>query len=207
MTVWYNWWTASGWYIIDVFQKRCIYILHQAAGAKTLFRSNLEMRLLNITQKKLSSPCSTNWAKMQNTCNDGLGQKLHCTTLPASQFLLRKVSESAACSLSPQVRTNLYQLSWNHSQPPKHSFPLWTFSDCSFSKFPKECFYSRTLLVMEILFPPTKLPHFKAHTFGCRCFFSKSFCAGFCVKRNTQCCWILLKSLFKRGWRGGTNLC
>ena len=76
MTVWYNWWTASGWYIIDVFQKRCIYILHQAAGAKTLFHSNLEMRLLNITQKKLSSPCSTNWAKMQNTCNDGLGQKV-----------------------------------------------------------------------------------------------------------------------------------
>ena len=55
MTVWYNWWTASGWYIIDVFQKRCIYILHQAAGAKTLFRSNLETRLLNITQKNFFS--------------------------------------------------------------------------------------------------------------------------------------------------------
>ena len=76
MTVWYNWWTTSGWYIIDVFPKRCIYILHQAAGTKTLFRNNLEMRLLKITPQKLSSPCSTNWAKMQNTCNDGLGQKV-----------------------------------------------------------------------------------------------------------------------------------
>ena len=55
MTVWYNWWAASGWYIIDAFQKRCIYILHQAAGAKTLFRSNLETRLLNITQKNFFS--------------------------------------------------------------------------------------------------------------------------------------------------------
>ena len=195
MTVWYNWWTASGWYIIDAFQKRCIYILQQAAGAKTLFRSNLEMRLLNITQKNLSFPRSTMWAKMQNTCKWWTKSK-SCTAprCPLHIFFSAKwVNRLLAHSLLKwgQIFINSPEITLS----PKNT--VFHFGHSLIALFQNS--QKKALLVMEILFPPTKLPHFKAHTFGCRSFFSKLFSAGFNVKRNTQCCWILLKSLFKRG--------
>ena len=138
MTVWYNWWTTSGWYIIDVFPKRCIYILHQAAGTKTLFRNNLEMRLLKITPQKLSSPCSTNWAKMQNTCNDGLGQKVALHHVARFTFFSLQ-SEWIGCllTLSSSEDKSLSTLLKSLSAP-KTQFSTLDIIWLLFSKFPKE---------------------------------------------------------------------
>ena len=168
------------------------------------------MRLLNITQKKLSSPCSTNWANMQNTCKWWTKSK-SCTAPRCplhNLFSAKWVNRLLAHSLLKwgQIFINSPEITLS---PQNTVFHFGHFQIALNSKYfikkeqkiPKEGFYSRGLSVKEILCPPTSLPTSKLILLVAEAFLQIILCRIRCW-RNTQCSWILLKSLFKRSWRG-----